>query len=594
MGSIEKMGLIKFDFLGLKTLTIIEKAVRYINESGTDFSMEDMTLDDKETYEFLSSGKTTGVFQLESDGMKDILVKMSPNRFEDLIALVALYRPGPLGSGMIDDFIKGKKGRKAIKYQLPELKEILDETYGVILYQEQVMKIANKLASFTMGQADVLRKAMGKKKADVMQEQKEMFVEGAVKNSITEKKASRLFDLISKFAEYGFNKSHSAAYAYIAYQTAYLKAHYPVHFMAATLSSDLDSSDKIVKSIKECRTMGVQILPPDINLCGKEFRVDGGAIRFGLGAVKGVGAQAIDSIIHTREGGPFATLEDYLNRIDTKKVNKKVTEGLIKAGAFDSVGETDSSIHSLCRWRSRALEMLNQAGGAVPSLSLFGQEDDKADNAVWDEAELLRNEKDAMGFYITGNPLNKYQKILEAHDIKGISTLGDAADRQEVEAAGIVVGLRKLRTRGKNETMAYVSMDDGEGAVEIVVFPELYRSSLRLLEKDTPLFVKGTVDRTESGIKIVARELCSLEEMPKRNNNGGKAIINIDKKEPDLKSLRDVLRGKSGSTPLYLSIRTDGAETLIRTSMSIEPNDALLEEVEKQMGKGTVRIVSSF
>jgi DNA polymerase-3 subunit alpha len=591
MKSVEKIGLIKFDFLGLKTLTIIEKAVRYIRESGIDFSMENIPLDDKETYDFLSSGKTTGVFQLESDGMKDILVKLAPNRFEDLIALVALYRPGPLGSGMIDDFIKGKRGQKETKYQLPQLKEILDETYGVILYQEQVMRIANKLANFTMGQADVLRKAMGKKKADVMQEQKEMFVEGAIKNGITEKKASRLFDLISKFAEYGFNKSHSAAYAYIAYQTAYLKTHYPEHFMAATLSSDMDSSEKIAKSIKECKSMGVHILPPDINLCGKEFSVDNGDIRFGLGAVKGVGVQAIDSIIRTREVGPFATIEDYMNRVDTKKVNKKVTENLIKAGAFDSLGETDGSINSLCRWRSQGVEMLNQAGGAVPSLSLFGQEDSQEESTGWDEAELLRNEKGALGFYITGNPLNKYRRMLEANNINGISTLDIAADRQEVVAAGMVMGLRKLRTRGKNEMMAYVSIDDGEGAVEIVVFPELYRNSLNFLEKDMPVFVKGTVDKTESGIKIIAKEIYSLDDMPKRNNNGEKAIINIAENEPDLKSLREVLRGKSGRIPLYLCIRTGGAETLIRTSMDIEPDDALLEEVERCMGKGALKII---
>jgi DNA polymerase-3 subunit alpha len=591
MGSVEKIGLIKFDFLGLKTLTVIEKAVRYIRENGIDFSIDNITLDDKETYDFLSSGRTTGVFQLESDGMKDILVKMSPNRFEDLIALVALYRPGPLGSGMIDDFIKGKRGQKEIKYQLPQIKEILDETYGVILYQEQVMSIANKLANFTMGQADVLRKAMGKKKADVMDEQKELFVEGAVKNGITEKKASRLFDLISKFAEYGFNKSHSAAYAYIAYQTAYLKAHYPEHFMAATLSSDMDSSDKIAKSIKECNSMGVRILPPDINLCGKEFQVDNGAIRFGLGAVKGVGVQAIDSIIRSREGGPFATLEDYMNRVDTKKVNKKVTDGLIKSGAFDSLSETDGSIDSLCQWRAKSLEMLNEAGGAVPSLNLFGQDDYQEESAAWDEAELLKNEKDALGFYITGNPLNKYRKMLKANNIKGLSTLGAAEDKQEVAAAGMVMGIRKLRTRGKNEIMAYVSMDDGDGAVEVVVFPELYRSRLSLLEKDMPIFVKGTIDRTDSGIKIIAREICSLDEMPKRNNNGEKAIINIDKKDPDLKSLRDVLRGRSGNMPLYLCIRTGSAETLIRTSMDIEPDDALLEEVERFIGKGALKII---
>jgi DNA polymerase-3 subunit alpha len=282
MGSIEGIGLLKFDFLGLKTLTVIQKTLKYIMQGGSEVILKDIPLDDVKTYELLSSGQTTGIFQLESAGMKDILVKMTPNRIEDLIALVALYRPGPIGSGMIDDFIKRKKGKVPVKYDLPQLKEILDETYGVILYQEQVMRIANKLANFSLGQADILRKAMGKKNIEVMGKQKEHFVNGAVANGINEKKASKIFDLLANFAEYGFNKSHSAAYAFVSYQTAYLKAHYPVEFMASTLSMDIHDTDKIVKSINECRQMNIDILPPDINLSGSEFRVVGNSIRFGL------------------------------------------------------------------------------------------------------------------------------------------------------------------------------------------------------------------------------------------------------------------------------------------------------------------------
>ncbi len=284
--------------------------------------------------------------------MRDILVKMGPNRFEDLIALVALYRPGPIGSGMIDDFIKRKKGSIPVKYDLPQLKEILDETYGVILYQEQVMRIANKLANFSMGQADILRKAMGKKKPEEMEKQKETFIQGAIANGISEKKAIRIFDLMAIFAEYGFNKSHSAAYAYVSYQTAYLKTHYPVEFMAATLSADMDNTDKIVKSIAGCREMGIEILPPDINLSGKEFKVIGNSIRFGLEAVKGVGSAAIESIIEARNAdGPFTSLTNFFERVDQRKVNKKVVESLIKAGAFDSLGIT----------RAKAMEMMNRS-----------------------------------------------------------------------------------------------------------------------------------------------------------------------------------------------------------------------------------------
>ena len=293
MGSVEKMGLLKFDFLGLKTLTVINKTLQYIKEGGKEFLLKDIPIEDVATYDLLSSGNTVGIFQLESAGMRDILVKMTPDRFEDLIALVALYRPGPIGSGMIDDYIKRKKGRTPVKYDLPQLKEILDETYGVILYQEQVMRIANKLANFSLGQADILRKAMGKKKPEEMEKQKEVFIQGAIANKIPEKKAIRIFDLMANFAEYGFNKSHSAAYAYVSYQTAYLKAHYPVEFMAATLSTDMDNTDKIVKTIAGCHEMGIVILPPDINLSGKEFKVTGNSILFGLEAVKGVGSAAI-------------------------------------------------------------------------------------------------------------------------------------------------------------------------------------------------------------------------------------------------------------------------------------------------------------
>jgi DNA polymerase-3 subunit alpha len=594
MGSVESLGLVKFDFLGLKTLTIIDKTLKYIKENGIDFSLKDMPLDDKKTYELLSSGQTTGVFQLESAGMRDLLVRMAPSRFEDLIALVALYRPGPLGSGMIDDFIKRKRGEVPVKYELPELKDILDETYGVILYQEQVMSIANRLANFTMGQADILRKAMGKKKPEEMEKQKEAFIKGAVANGISEKKASRLFDLMAFFAEYGFNKSHSAAYAYLAYQTAYLKAHYPVEFMAATLSSDLDSTDKIVKSIKECRNMSIEILPPDINQCGREFKVIGRSIRFGLGAVKGVGASALESILKTRETAKFTSIEDFLARVDTKKVNKKVIESLIKAGAFDSLGKTNGdskNIRELCRLRAKAMKMLNSQNGAAASLSLFGQTEKTEDTEEWDEAELLRNEKEALGFYITGNPLTKYKKILSYMNIRGISELEDFEDKKEVSTAGILVGMRKIRTRGKAEIMAYLTLEDDEGSVDVIVFPELYKTHVARLAKDTPLLVKGTLDKTEKGAKIIARELTGLDDLIRENGNGMKVEISINNENSDLKKLKALLSENSGKLPLYLRIRTNDIETLILTSLGVELNNHLVERVENFLGKGTLKVV---
>lgn len=593
MGSVENLGLIKFDFLGLKTLTIIEKTLSYIKHEGKDFSLEHIPLDDKATFELLGEGHTTGVFQLESPGMREILRKMRPTRFEDLIALVALYRPGPIGSGMIEDFIKRKRGETPVRYALPQLREILDETYGVILYQEQVMSIANALAGFTMAQADVLRKAMGKKKPEEMEKQEAAFISGAVENGIDRKKAKSIFDLMAKFAEYGFNKSHSAAYAFIAYQTAYLKAHYPVHFMAATLSSDIDSTDKIVKSIRECRTMGIEILPPHINLCGKEFTVAGSAIRFGLCAVKGVGASAIDSILKTREQAPFTAFEDFMGRVDTRKVNKKVMDCLVKAGAFDNLDPEKGEMHtlqSLAPWRASLCDKL-KGGAAPPSLGLFGAPDEAEEaREGWDEAELLRNEKDALGFYISGSPLNRYKKTLALMRVRDIPSLESLEDRAEVDTAGVVSSVKRLRTRGKGEAMAYVTLED-EGSVEVIVFPELYRQHADMLEKDAPILVKGTLDKTDRGIKVIARELSALEDLVAKNGNGRKVELSINGGDCDLRALKKILEGARGQMPLYLRITAGGTETLVQTPMGIQPDEALIERVESFFGKGTLKVV---
>jgi DNA polymerase-3 subunit alpha len=594
MGSAESIGLIKFDFLGLKTLTIVQKTAEYIRAEGRDFSLEDMPLDDGKTFAFLGTGQTTGVFQLESDGMKDILVKMQPSRFEDLIALVALYRPGPIKSGMIDDFIRRKKGEKKIEYELPELEGILAETYGVILYQEQVMSIVGELAGFTMGQADVLRKAMGKKKMDVMAKQKELFIEGALKRGIPRKKAELLFDRMAYFAEYGFNKSHSAAYAYIAYQTAYLKAHFPVHFMAATLSADLDSSDKVVKSIKECRHMGTDILPPDINLSGKEFTVDGQSIRFGLGAVKGVGGAAVDAILQVRgDGGPFHSVEDYLRRMGGPgKVNKKVNESLIKAGAFDTVSADGAAPLTVRRGRAlRALEKSN--GGGAPSLDLFGAPEDAPPEEALEETELLRYEKDALGFYVTGSPLTKYSRVLDALGIPGVSGLLAAPDGKEVEAAGIVVGLRKIRTR-KGDLMASLALEDEEAAAEAIVFPDLYKEHGPLIEKDVPLYVSGTLEKSEKGMKVVARDLARLDDLLARKAAGRKVLIRLsgtNDTSPDLAALRDLVMARAGDVPLYLRLRAGGSEVTIQASRGVLADEAFIEGVEDVCGKGTLKVV---
>lgn len=592
MTAIESLGLLKFDFLGLKTLTVIEKTLKHIKASkGIDLSLKDISLEDKETYKLLCSGQTTGIFQLESSGMRELLIKMQPDCFEDLIALVALYRPGPLGSGMVDDFIKSKRGLKPVKYEIPQLKEILSETYGVILYQEQVMRIANKLANFTMAQADILRKAMGKKKPEEMEKQKEAFIKGAVANGIPEKKAMRIFDLMALFAEYGFNKSHSAAYAYLAYQTAFLKAHYPVEFMAANLSADMDKTEKIIKAISECRNMSIMILPPDINESNREFKVIGNAIRFGLEAVKGVGSSAIGHIIEIREkDGPFKSFEEFLSRIENKKVNKKVIEGLIKAGAFDSTGIG----------RKTALTMLERPRTNTPIYNLFDNKtlDDKdlpLTSDKIDKEESLRFEKESLGFYITDHPLTNYREILSKMNYKKISELEEMPDRKDILTAAVISNVKKIRTKDKAELMAYVTVEDEEGNTEMLLFPDLYKELGGLIQKDSLISIKGTIDKTENGVKIIAREIQDLDTAIKDYKNSLTSKIEVYFKinrctSDILNSLKDTIIEYPGKYPLYLNLEYNGATIIVRTDCNVEASPELIQRIGRIIDGGRVVI----
>jgi DNA polymerase-3 subunit alpha len=516
-------------------------------------------------------------------------VKMQPNRFDDLIALVALYRPGPIGSGMIDDFIKRKRGTKAVRYELPQLKEILDETYGVILYQEQVMRIANKLGGFSLGQADILRKAMGKKNIEAMAKQKEHFVQGAVGRGISEKKAEKIFDLMAMFAEYGFNKSHSAAYAYVSFQTAYLKAHYPVEFMAAALSADMNDTDKIVKSINECRKMKIEILPPDINLSGREFKVIGNSIRFGLEAVKGVGGAAIESIIEVRrEGGPFNAVADFIGRVDTRKVNKKVLESLVKAGAFDSLGVT----------RAAAMKTVSDSlSGAsrkdTGQQSFFGEDaaQETAQAEEWEEGEVLRNEKEALGFYITGHPLTRYDALLRRLRAKKTSDIEDAQDRQEVAVGGVLRVIRKKNVKSTGDLMAYLTLEDDEGSAEVIVFSELYKSVGGLLKKDGLFLVKGSIDRDEKGVRVRAKEVVPLDDAGKgRMNRLEISLQGNGSGSERLQLIRSLAARYPGDCQLFLRIRLNGSQTLIATPVQLNPDAALVSGLEEIAGKGAVTL----
>ncbi len=548
MDKIEKLGLIKFDFLGLKTLTAIRHTIDLIKETtGIHVDIEKIPLDDEATYQLCSEGRTTGVFQLESDGMKDLMRRLKPSVFEDLVALVALYRPGPLGSNMIDAFIKGKNGQGKVDYILPQLEPILKETYGVILYQEQVMKIAQVLADYSLAEADELRKAIGKKKQEVMERHRSRFIEGAVKNGVERKKAETLFALIEKFGGYGFNKSHSVAYAVIAYQTAYLKAHFPVQFMAALLTQDMASQDKTIKNIAECREMGIEILPPDVNesladfsvvigsppISSQEGRPKGGdtqgevaRIRFGLGAIKNVGLKAVEYIIEERKrNGPFRSIVDFCSRVEGAKVNRRVLEGLVQCGAFDFTGIPRArlfagldEISRFCGGRHDPNQLnmfagLDEAGRAQLEASAF----DLPDLEEWPEKEFLRREKEALGFYISGHPLERFKEEIPSVVTCSIQDLPGRKDKSLVNLAGVVEGLKVKRTK-KGDKMALITLEDLTGSVEVILFPDLFGRAQSLLGLDDPLWVSGTVEKGDNsggghkgGIKIIAKEIQPLE-----------------------------------------------------------------------------------
>ncbi|MGA2192486.1 MAG: DNA polymerase III subunit alpha, partial [Nitrospirota bacterium] len=606
---IEKIGLVKFDFLGLRTLTVIDNAVKLINKGLPEeerFSLGSLKLDepDEETYRLLSSGDAGGIFQLESSGMRDLLIRIKPDKFEDLIAIIALYRPGPMQSGMLDDYIKGRRGLKKIAYDPPQLEEILKDTYGVIVYQEQVMQIAVRLAGFTMGQADTLRKAMGKKKLDVMVKMKESFVKGASARGIPVKKADAVFELMQKFAEYGFNKSHSTAYALITYQTAYLKTHYKVQFMAALLSSEMDNTDKIVKYISDCRALGIPVLPPDVNRSEANFTAASDSILFGLAAVKNVGFSAIESIIEVREsGGPFKSLFDFCKRVDLRKVNRRVIEGLIRCGAFDSTSVPRARMtavldtamdggNQLARERqagqSSIFDLMCDAGGK-------DAHEEYPDIPEWHEGELLAYEKETIGFYITGHPLARFEKDVKRYASNSTEELAELPDGREVTIIGVVRSRKSSVTR-RGDKMAYLVMEDLQGTVEVIVFPELYKTTEKYLESDVPLLISGTLDRGEKGVKIKATKLASLTEVREKMTSRVDIKLSATGATPeDLLRLREVMLRYRGGCPVYLKInmpRHGNSLLSVKTGkdLSVTPTEGLINEVEHLLGAGAVSL----
>jgi DNA polymerase-3 subunit alpha len=521
MEDLEALGLLKMDFLGLRTLTVLSDTLRLVQEStGQTYDLAAIPPDDIGAYQLLCSGQTQGIFQLESGGMRRLLMQLAPERLEDLTSLVALYRPGPLGSGMVEDFIKARHGEKEVTYLHPLLEEILKPTYGIILYQEQVMQICHRLGGFTLGEADLVRRAMGKKKPEVLAAMRDKFVTGARERGIPNKTAGEIFNLMEFFAGYGFNKSHSAAYALIAYWTAFLKANYPQAFMAALLTSVIGNSDKVRIYIEECRRLGIPIYPPDVNHSKERFTVEGEGIRVGLLAVKNLGSGAIQAILTEQGKAPFKSLEDFCHRVDLGTVNKRAVESLIRVGAFASTGrsrrgmlanleEAVEAAHSYAaRQASGQLSLFDLSATLAPA-----QETNPVPEEEFPPSTLLNMEKEYLGVYLSGHPLDPWRKKLAQNRIPSLAEVLEEGKGEEVIIGGVVSGWRRLTTKS-GKTMATFTLEDLSEAIEVLVFPQLYEKTALEANNDRVVLVKGRLDADEDNRKFLAGQIRWLPEKP--------------------------------------------------------------------------------
>ncbi|HLJ29902.1 MAG TPA: DNA polymerase III subunit alpha [Candidatus Angelobacter sp.] len=604
MKAIEKMGLLKMDFLGLTTLTILDDALKLIAQTHGPIDLDRIPLDDAETYQkVFHTGLASGIFQFESGGMTDVLRRYKPNSVDDLTALNALYRPGPIQGGMIDDFIERKWGRRKVEYELPELETILKETLGVIVYQEQVMQIANLLAGFSMGEADLLRRAMGKKDEKVMAEQRERFVQGSLQRGFPEKKIRRLFDLMEQFAGYGFNKSHSAAYALLAYHTAYLKTHYPVEFMAALLTAS--NADNVVKYINECREMGMAVEPPDINVSDSNFTPHGAAIRFGLAAVKNVGRTAIESIVVARkEVGRFRSIFEFCDKVDLRLLNKRVMESLIKSGALDAFGKRAQLMTVLDKAMERAQK--SQRDAEMGQHGLFGVFQEQSSTAdaeklpgvpEWDEHQRLANEKEVLGFFITGHPLEKYKdKLLDfsAMTSEAINAMKNGTGRDEINAAGIISNVRVTKSR-KGDLYAQAMLEDMTGSVEAIVFPEAYKRLQGSLKLEVPMLVRCSV-RVEEGanVKIAISQLTPLEEAQPKLPRSIRIRIPLETATSStVDALQSIFSEKKGEAKVLFDVERAGDFMVVMEAdgYNVCPDRSFISRVEELCGRGSVRTV---
>lgn len=612
---VEYAGLVKFDFLGLRTLTIIDWALGMINprlakEGKPPVDIAAIPIDDKKSFALLQRYETTAVFQLESRGMKDLIKRLQPDCFEDMIALVALFRPGPLQSGMVDNFIDRKHGNEAISYpdekwQHESLKPILEPTYGIILYQEQVMQIAQTLAGYTLGGADMLRRAMGKKKPEEMAKQRAGFEEGAVKNGVDGELAMKIFDLVEKFAGYGFNKSHSAAYALVSYQTLWLKTHFPAEFMAAVMTADMDNTDKIVTLVDECQRMGLTVIPPDVNTGRYRFSVnEDGHIVYGIGAVKGVGEGPIEAILEARDrDGPFRDLFDFCNRVDIKKLNKRVMEKLILSGAMDRLGPHRAALMATLEEAMRAAEQhaKAQAVGQVDMFGVLTEEIDDVKKAFanvphWPDKVWLEGERETLGLYLTGHPINQYSSELRRYTSGRLCDLHPTSRDTVTTAAGLVIAARSMVTKRGNK-MGIFTLDDRSGRLDVTLFSEALEKYEELMQKDRILVVSGQVsfDDFSGGLKMSARELLDINDARERF---ARAIrISLDEQRIDERffpRLCEILEpARAGVCPVQVNYRRPGSRVRLTlgTEWRVTPTDQLIDDLRVLLGRERVELV---
>jgi DNA polymerase-3 subunit alpha len=602
MNALERIGLLKMDFLGLTTLTVLHDAVVMVQRNrGVKVDIENLLLNDEATYKLFARGETTAIFQFESHGMRDILRRYQPTRIEDLTALNALYRPGPIQGGMIDDFINRKHGKTKVSYELPQLKDILEETYGVILYQEQVMQIANRLASFSLGEADLLRRAMGKKKKEEMAAQRAKFLAGCEKNKIPEKKAVRIFDLMEEFAGYGFNKSHSCAYALLAYQTAYLKTHYPVEFMAALLTSEAGNTEKAVKYINEARGMGISILPPDVNESDLYFTPVGDSIRFGLAAIKNVGENTAKAIRESRVSqGEFKSLYEFCERIEPRCLNKRVFESLIKSGAMDSLGPREPMLASVddavaalqraARSKESGQHGLFFGGGTSEPTVHF----ELRDAAPWSEEERLTSEYAMLGFYVSGHPLEKFSSRLKDMGVLSLDEVEGQRNGKEITVAGLIVGTRPMRSK-KGARWAIFTLQDMTGVQELLAFPESFARLENLLKPGTPLLLKVRVQIEEAGTRLSLQEGRKLEEFAERAGPSEFRVkLDLSRlNEASLKQLEELFASATGpSTVVFEVAAQDGTTAVVQSQRKIRVSPDFIAAVQRICGDEGIQRVT--